>query len=321
MKVSCDFCEHRCSLSEGAFGVCGIRQNRNGKIVTVNYGELVSLAVDPVEKKPFFHIVPNSPVLSLALFGCNFHCPFCQNYTISQKEYRERMPIQHVAPAEIPVKMEKANCSLVAYTYSEPTVWQDYMLDCAKLVKERGGRNLMVTNGFFTEEAFGRMKGLIDGFNIDLKGGAEFYKKYAGGVYEPVLRNIAAIASVEEMVVEVTTLLIEGIHTESEILSLGRDLASAGVKVWHLSRFFPCFKMADRRETSEEWLEKVMDLVREKIDIPFVYSGNSRNLDSQQTICPSCGEDVVSRAFYGNSKSYLKEGCCPSCGERIYGIF
>lgn len=320
MKLKCGFCEHRCGIDEGLLGVCGIRGNVDSRIKTLNYGEVASIAIDPIEKKPFYHIMPGARTLSTALFGCNFKCSFCQNYSISQKEFFAASRTETKKPSDVFDTLRRQALSIMSYTYSEPTVWQDFMIDTARLVKEKNGLNLMVTNGYFTQESLDNLLEVIDGFNIDLKGGSAFYKEYCKAEYAPVLRNIASITKRSDKVVEVTTLVIENIHSIKEILNIGRDLEAAGVSVWHISRFHPAHKMKSIGATTESYMSQLADSIINNIKIPFLYIGNSTNNNFQQTRCPKCSKEIISREFY-RIESKITSGKCPFCDEKIYGIF
>ncbi len=330
--VSCNFCIYRCSLSEGETGVCGVRQNRNGRIETAVYGQVAALGIDPIEKKPFYHVLPGRSAFSVALPGCNFHCTYCQNYELSQYlEFKKssrfsEFKYQHLQPAEVVMRMKDHGLAIMAYTYSDPVVWQDYMLDAAGLVKQLpGGKNCMITNGSMTPEALESMLGLIDAFNIDVKGNNAFYRQYCGGRLDPVLQNIARIEDSGKAVVEVTTLVIEGIHTLQDIRALGRQLFDVGVRVWHLSRFFPAYNMLDRAPTTEAFLQEALETASES-GIPFIYSGNSSSRSYSATICPGCGNVLIpSHSYYGEAgeaaRLNIPDGKCRNCGTSIYGLF
>ncbi len=334
--MRCDFCEHRCNLSPGQSGRCGVRRRDAGQpasgqpvtaggIRTVNYGHVVSLAVDPIEKKPLYHVFPGASALSVALFGCNFRCSFCQNWSISQPEYRDRHAFQTAGPDDIVARMidafEPGATRVVAFTYSEPTVWQDYMIDCATAVHDAGGLTAMVTNGFFTEEALARILPVIDAFNIDCKGGDGFYRSLCGGRLEPVLRNIRSIAATEGPVIEVTTMLLEGVHSVDEIVALGHELADAGVRVWHLSRFHPAHGMQRHRPTRSGFLDDVYRRIDAEISIPHVYAFGGSDDRREKTWCPSCGALCVDRHRFATAHDRIDQGRCPSCAQSVYGLF
>jgi len=330
--VSCNFCIYRCRLAEGETGICGVRQNRNGRIETTVYGQVAALGIDPIEKKPFYHVFPGRSAFSAALPGCNFHCTYCQNFELSQyREYKKSSRSagsgrRYLSPEELAGQMAEHGLDIMAYTYSDPVVWQDYMLDTAILVKQvPGGKNCMITNGSMTPEALESMLGLIDAFNIDVKGNTAFYRQYCGGRLEPILQNIARIEDSGKAVVEVTTLVIEGIHTLQDIRTLGGQLFDAGVKVWHLSRFFPAYKMLDRAPTTEAFLIKALEAASES-GIPFIYSGNSSSRSYSATICPGCGNVLIpSHSYSGEAgdaaRRNIPEGKCRKCGTSIYGLF
>lgn len=320
--MQCDFCEFRCTIPEGKLGRCGIRYNDGERIRTVNYGEHVSLAVDPVEKKPFYHVLPGSQVLSSALFGCNFTCSFCQNCAISQKAFRDTIRTRFISPEELAEETSSGGYPLVAFTYSEPTVWSDYVVDAARAVATAGAQSMMVTNGYFTEETLGRLLPHICAFNIDLKGGDQFYQKLCGATVEPVLRNIRTITAMNDgPVLEVTTMLLEGEHSLAEIMELAHAIDEAGVKVWHLSAFRPASQMSDHKATSGSFLEQVYDQARRQTRIPHVYAYSRSRPEFADTYCPACGERCVDRSGFAVQKNHLREGLCPACGEPLYGIY
>lgn len=321
-RIRCDFCEHRCNLADGEVGKCAVRRRDGGRIVTVNYGEHVSLAVDPIEKKPLYHFYPGASALSSALFGCNMGCEFCQNASISQPEFFGSLNTRYIGPEELARERSDGGYPVVAYTYSEPTVWQDYMLDAAAAVKRSGGKNVMVTNGFFTREALDRFLPVIDAFNIDLKGGDQFYRKLCKTPMKPILRNIRTLAAMEEgPTLEVTTMLLEGAHTEAELMELAAALDEAGVQVWHLSCFRPSYKMRDWKSTSEDFLERIYTRSKEETNIPFIYGFSRRHREYEQTFCPNCGTLCVDRWGFEVSDNRLREGRCPSCASPIYGRY
>ncbi len=318
--IPCDFCEHRCRIEEGKRGRCGIRENRNGTIVTVNYGRLVSLALDPVEKKPLYHFLPGTKTLSLALHGCNFSCRFCQNYSISQREFFDPDAGEAMFPAEVVRLAKERRTPSISFTYSEPTVWQDYLLDTARLAHAEGIRTIMVTNGYCTEEALDRLLPVVDAFNIDLKGSDTFYRNQCGAMQEPVLRNIARIAADPGKVLEVTTLVIDALHDDDEILSLGRALVERGVQVWHLSAYHPAYR-ATEPPTDPRYLVRLFDRIRKEVPLPHLYLGNLWSTEGSETRCASCGTPLIARRGFTVTSSALQEGNCPSCGAPLYGIF
>jgi len=323
-KITCDFCEHRCSLKEGQRGICWIRKRVGDRIVTTNYGEHVSLAVDPIEKKPLYHVLPGSFALSSALAGCNFRCTFCQNCTISQPDLYRNLDTRYIGPDDLARRTTGAGYPVAAFTYSEPTVWQDYMIDAATAVRAAGGRSVMITNGFFTEEALERLLPVIDAFNIDLKGDDHFYRSLCGGRADPIRRNIrtlAAATGAHAPVLEVTTMVMEGEHTEAGLREIAAFLADAGVQVWHLSAFRPAYRMMDHSPTRPAFLDEIYRIVSEEYPIPHLYAYSSRHAAYQQTFCSACGELCIDRRGFELVENRLVDGGCPKCGTLMYGIF
>lgn len=311
-----------------------MRTRVDGRLETIGYGRVLSAAVDPIEKKPLYHMLPGSKTLSIALFGCNFHCEFCQNFEMSQPDgfYSPEVyassnmaPPPYVSPQQVVELMLQKGLRVMSYTYSDPIVWQDYMLDTAVLVHEHDGYNCMITNGSFSKTSIERVLPHIDAFNIDMKGDRRFYRDYCSGEQEPVLRSIERIAKEPEKILEVTTMVIEGVHTPQMIKELGRQLSDAGVQVWHLTRFFPHYRMEQHPATSEHFLGTLLEEAGSS-SIPYIYAGNSINFSYEATVCPSCGKKLISSHGYRGeggteaSKNIIK-GTCISCGERIYGLY
>lgn len=324
-NLQCDFCAHNCRLAEGQTGHCGVRRNIGGRITTLGRDQAVALAVDPMGKKPFHHAFPGAQVLSVAMFGCNFNCQFCQNAAISQPDFAGKRSGIPLTPHDFAARRRQQNLTNVAFTYSEPTVWQDWLIEAATEIKADGGNCFMISNGYFTAAARERFAGLIDGYNIDLKGSDDFYRRYCGGRLEPVLINLRALCPRPDIIVEVCTLVIEGIHSVDDILKLGDELSAAGGKVWHLSRFFPAYKMLDRAPTSEDFLQELLEKIQSRIDIPYIYPGNSSL--NQDTACPGCGRVLVERRpgtlhphLLFDPASIQTSGTprCPDCQRELY---
>lgn len=306
--MTCDFCFRHCTIEEGKTGWCRKRTLHDGKIISVGYGLIPAIAIDPVEKKPLYHFLPGSHTLSLGASGCNFSCDFCQNWTLSQNHEKGRFVDPEDAVAYALIKQIPS----ISFTYSEPIVWQDYMAEAAEMAHENRIRTIMVTNGSFSNEALERVIPLIDAFNVDLKGDESFYRDICHGEIGPVLDSIDAIEASGKHI-EVTTMIIEGIHTEKMISQLGNALSDRGIQVWHLSRFFPHYKMNNINPTSELFLNRIINTARTS-GIPFIYPGNS--ILAASTSCPQCGKML--RKQPGMS---IRKGECPYCGYQIYGIW
>ena len=274
MKALCKLCFHHCALDEGQTGLCRARACQDGKIVSLNYGKLTSLALDPIEKKPLRRFHPGSLILSVGSFGCNLRCPFCQNHEISMAG-DSGIPTVEVSPEQLATKAAElvphGNIG-VAYTYNEPLIGYEYVQDCASLVHDQGMVNVLVTNGTVEEEPWRALLPLIDAANIDLKGFTPAWYRRLGGDLETVKRSIALAA--ERCHMEVTTLLIPGENdSEEEIRELARWLASISSEIpLHLSRFFPRYRMLDRPPAPVEQVCRLAETARRYLS--YVYTGN-----------------------------------------------
>ncbi len=274
MKTRCELCFHHCVLDVGQIGLCRARACQDGKIVSLNYGKLTSLALDPIEKKPLRRFHPGSLILSVGSFGCNLRCPFCQNHEISIAGDSGIQTVE-VSPEQLAAKaaelVPQGNIG-VAYTYNEPLIGYEYVQNCAALVHEQGMINVLVTNGTVEEEPWRALLPLIDASNIDLKGFTPAWYRQLGGNLETVKRSIALAA--ERCHVEVTTLLIPGENdSEEEIRELARWLASISSEIpLHLSRFFPQYQMVDRLPMPVEQVYRLAEAARGYLS--YVYTGN-----------------------------------------------
>ena len=273
MKVTCELCFHHCSLDEGQTGICRARANRDGAVVPLNYGRLTALALDPIEKKPLRRFHPGSQILSAGSFGCNLHCPFCQNAGIAAAGAEARTqtctPEQLVRAA---LRLQEQGCIGVAYTYNEPLVGYEYVRDCAGLVRRAGMVNVLVTNGTIAETPWRDLLPLLDAVNIDLKGFTGRWYARLGGDLETVKRSIVLAA--QNCHVEVTTLVVPGENDgEEEMRALSAWLASVSPDIpLHVSRFFPRHRMQDRPPTPVSTVYRLAEVARERLR--YVYTGN-----------------------------------------------
>ena len=310
-RVVCVLCPHECVIAEGKSGRCLGRKNTGGRLEAASYGEVVSIAVDPIEKKPLYHFLPGSEILSVATYGCNLRCPFCQNSEISQQV----APSRHVEPDELLALAKHHGTPAVAYTYNEPCIWFEYLIDAGRLMHAAGIRNVLVTNGMLNPEPLAELLPLVDAMNIDLKSiRPEFYRDYVQGDLDTVLDTIRAATKVCH--VELTNLLIPGRNdSEADIGDLVDFVSSLGREtVLHFSRYFPRHR-ASEPSTPAATLERAAAIAREKLD--YVYLGNvATRPEDRDTFCPKCRNRLVERSNYAGRIVGIKDGKCASCGRR-----
>jgi len=314
-SVRCRLCPNLCVVKEGSSGRCMVRKNESGKLLTHSYGNTVTAAIDPIEKKPLYHFMPGSPILSIGPNGCTLTCDHCQNWQISQ----EQAPVRYISPEELVTLAGQDGSIGVAFTYTEPLIWFEYLLDALPLLAGAGLKSVLVTNGYLNEEPARQIVPLVDAFNVDLKSFDDsFYRKYCGGSIEPVKAFIELAA--RHAHVEVTCLVIPGLNDSREdIGKMARWLASVSKEIpLHLSRFFPRFRMDDRPPTPQETLEMAYTAAREYLD--YVYVGNIFIEGTENTVCPSCGADAILRSGY-SAELRAAGGECPSCGHYIKGVW
>jgi pyruvate formate lyase activating enzyme len=323
-KVRCNLCLHHCLIVSGKRGICGVRENREGILRTLVYGKLVAENIDPVEKKPLFHFLQGALTYSIATAGCNFRCLHCQNYGISQVPPGPvKIPGTVRTPEEIVNTAIASGCRSISYTYTEPTVFFEFALDTAKLARKAGLANIFVTNGYITPDALDLIAPFIDAANIDLKGFTEvFYRDVAGAKLEGVLETIRNYQR-HGIWVELTTLLIPGLNdSDEELAGLTRFIAEElGVDVpWHVSRFFPTYRITDRPATPLETLHRAAE-AGTKAGLRYIYLGNIPEPGGEDTICPNCSSPLVSRSGFHVLSCKIINASCPECGTRIAGIW
>jgi pyruvate formate lyase activating enzyme len=322
-RVRCNLCAYRCIIQPGRKGVCRVRANYGGTLRTLVYGRTISQAVDPVEKKPLYHFHPGSSSFSIATPGCNYRCRWCQNAEISQMP-RERHLImgKKATPHDIAAAAKRADCRSIAYTYTEPTIFFEYAYDTAKKARRLGISNLFVTNGYMTIEALEMISPYLDGANVDLKAYSDdTYRKYVKARLQPVLDSLQAMKRLG-IWIEVTTLIIPGINDDAEELKriAGFIAGELGADTpWHISRFFPHFRMMDTAQTPLETLRTARELGRSE-GLHHVYIGNSPEPEGQNTHCPDCAALLIRRSGYGVIKNVIVEGRCPQCRGAIAGV-
>jgi len=322
-KIKCLLCRHHCILKEGQVGICGINMNQNGELKNLVYGHPSSINVDPVEKKPLFHFLPDTPILSFGTVGCNFKCPFCQNWRIAHtNKVNESI---YVSPEEMVKLAIEYNCNSIAYTYNEPSVFYPYARDVGILAKEKGLKNVFVTNGFESVYEIEDMKLWVDACNVDLKSfKPEYYKKVLKGNLEDVLDTIKRLneAGIWQ---EITTLIVPGDNdSDEELTQIAEFIASVDKDIpWHISRFHPDYKVTDKVPTPMKTMIKAYEIGK-KAGLNYVYLGNVAL--PVVTYCPKCNEELIVRSVYRVEKNILQideDGIahCPKCGEIIKGIW
>ena len=322
-KVHCNLCAHRCRINPGRSGICGVRENREGVLYSLVYGTLIAENLDPIEKKPFFHVYPASQSYSIATVGCNFRCDFCQNHYISQMPAATRMIAgEDFLPREIVTKAKQSRARTIAYTYTEPTVYFELALDTATIAVENGLQNVFVTNGFMTVETIEKIAPYLTAANVDLKSFRdEFYNKYCGARLNPVLESLQTMKK-KGIWVEITTLLIPGLNdSDEELKDIARFIAGLGRETpWHISRFHPQYKMRNRPVTPLDALHRVVQIGRET-GLKYVYSGNVPGDDGENTRCFHCGKLLIERYGFRVGSMNLQGKKCSHCGTELEGVF
>jgi len=316
-KVICRLCPHNCTIAPGKYGICRVRSNIEGILYTHNYGKIAAVAMDPVEKKPLYHFYPGKYLLSLGTVGCNFRCSFCQNHHIAQHGMDEKTGSGDLYEASegylLCLCRQEEDCVGIAYTYNEPSIWYEYVLDTARYIKAKGYKNVLVTNGYISERALAELLPYIDAMNIDVKGfSGKYYRDICGGSLEHVKRTVEAAAA--ECHVEVTTLIVPGCNDdEKEMEELSKWLGSVKRSIpLHLSRYFPNYKMYEK-PTPVETLKILKKIAGSNLE--YVYIGNLPGEDIS-TYCPNCGALLVRRAG-GITTLHLDDGICSKCGKII----
>ena len=322
-RVRCGLCRFHCLIAPGRRGRCGVRENRDGTLYTLVYGKCVAENIDPIEKKPLFHVLPGSRSYSIATVGCNFRCRQCQNYQISQWPHeRDGIPGTDLAPEAIVAAAEASGCASIAYTYTEPTIFFEYAYDTARLARERGLKNIFVTNGYTSPAALEAIAPYLDAANVDLKAFSEtFYREVTGATLAGVLDCLRDYRRLG-IWLEVTTLLIPGWNdSDAELRELaGFIVRELGGEVpWHVSAFHPTYHMLDRPPTPVASLKKAAAIGREA-GLHYVYVGNLPVAGGEDTVCPHCGAVVIRRHGFQLVERAVRGSCCRQCGGVIAGI-
>ncbi|MEA2063390.1 MAG: AmmeMemoRadiSam system radical SAM enzyme [Gemmatimonadota bacterium] len=309
-KLHCLLCPHSCKISEGKVGLCGVRRHENGRLVSLTYEKVTSFSLDPIEKKPLYHFHPGMDILSVGTVGCNFKCFFCQNWEISQAG----ATLHTLSVDQLVSSVDRDNNVGVAFTYNEPVIWYEYIIDCARLLKEKGFKVVLVTNGYINPEPLEELLPLIDAMNVDLKAfDNSFYERHCTGTLAPVLGTIKMAYG--KVHLEVTNLIIPTLNDSKEhIGKMVEWLSNVGVDIpLHFSRYFPHFR-AKLPPSSVDSLVRAREMALKKLQ--YVYLGNIMDVEANTTFCPSCGQALIERAGYSVSCN-LTEKKCPNCEAEI----
>ena len=321
-EIECVLCPRLCKLGDKERGYCGVRENDGGTYYTLVYGKACSIHADPIEKKPFFHFLPGSRALSIATAGCNVNCKFCQNWEISQVR-PEQINHADFAPPEVVKSAQKFDCPVIAYTYSEPIVFYEYMYDTSLEGRKQGIKNVVVTGGHINPQPLKELTGVVDAIKIDLKAFTQdFYTRYVRGELQPVLDAIKVV-SASRVWLEVVYLLIPTLNDNSRDLKnmcrwmfdeIGPDVPL------HFSRFIPAYLLKNLPPTPVSSLEKAWDIAK-KAGMHYTYIGNVPGHEKENTYCPQCQNKIIQRRGYQIQQTHIKNGRCSFCNHHIPGVW
>lgn len=320
--VQCRLCPKGCIISDGRRGDCRTRENRGGTLYTMTYGNPCAVHVDPIEKKPFFHFLPGSAAFSLATAGCNLHCLYCQNWEISQIPPEESR-FERLLPEEVVASARSSGSASIAFTYTEPTVFYEYMLDTARLAREQGVRSVVVSAGYIRQEPLQELCRLVNAIKIDLKGINEaFYERVCSATLQPVLEAIRTIAR-SGVHLEIVNLVVPSLNDAPAdmraLVRWVREEVGSDVPL-HFSRFMPQYKLLHLPPTPVETLEEARETALAE-GLHYVYLGNVPGHPGEHTYCPRCGQVVIRRAGMSTVEIHLQDGRCAACGQEIPGVW
>jgi len=320
--VQCSLCNHRCLIKEGKRGVCGVRENKDGTLHSLVYGRCISQSIDPIEKKPLYHFYPGSDSFSVATVSCNFRCKHCQNYSISQA-VRDQKAIGggYVSSQEIVKAAMYYNCTSIAYTYTEPTIYYEYAYDTAVLAHEQNIKNIFVTNGYISSEALRHIHPFLDAANVDLKSFSdEFYKQICGARLQPVLDSLKLYKELGVWL-EITTLIIPTYNdSDEELKKIAEFIFSLGPETpWHISAYYPAYKLNDQPQTPVQTLRRARQIGL-NVGLRYVYEGNVPGEEGENTYCYSCESLLIDRSGFSIFRNHITGAMCPDCRARIDGV-
>ena len=324
-SVRCFLCRHGCTIPPGKRGICGVRENREGILISLVYERCVAKNIDPIEKKPLFHVLPGSRSFSIATVGCNFKCRFCQNSGIAQMPSDQNGLIvgDYYPPGDVVADALDAGCQSISYTYTEPTVYFEYAYAIARIAKEKGLKNIFVTNGYQSPECIKMMAPFLDAANVDLKSfNRKFYTGLVGAQLDGVLENLKLFRK-EGVFLEITTLLIPKANDDPrEIKALAEFIVrELGPDTpWHVSRFHPSYRLMDRQPTDPTALFQARNIGRDA-GLRYVYTGNIPGHGGENTQCHKCKALLIERSGFTVKQNRMKDGVCPDCFTSVSGIW
>jgi pyruvate formate lyase activating enzyme len=321
--VRCHLCSHNCLIHPEQRGICAVRENLNGTLYSLVYGKVISINIDPIEKKPLFHFLPGSTSLSIATAGCNFRCKHCQNYEISQlpRQRSFRIPGKEMSAEEIVNSAIQNGCKSISYTYTEPTIFFEFAYDCSRIAHEKGIRNVFVSNGYTGLEATRLIAPYLSANNIDLKGSDAFYREICGARLQPVRDTIRLMKELGVWV-EVTTLIIPD-HNDSDkdLFDIAEFIVSVDPGIpWHVSRFYPTYKLLDKPGTPVSSLHRARD-IGYKAGLKYVYEGNVPGQVGENTYCPVCRQLLIKRHGFSILENHISGNSCPACKVMLDGVW
>ena len=320
-KIKCTLCPRYCLIGPGQSGFCYIRKNIDGKLYAIGYGKPLGFAIDPIEKKPLSHFYPGTEILSFGTAGCNMGCKFCQNWSMTKARLDDSRS-QYASPQDVVNLALKYRVPSIAYTYNEPVIFGEYIIDISRLARQNGIKSVMVTNGYIDPEARKEVYEFVDAANVDLKAFTEaFYYKLTSAHLQPVLDTLLWLHNETNVWIEITTLLIPDENdSDGEISAMCEWILNnldADVPL-HFTAFHPDFRMRDKSVTRASVLLRARDIAL-KAGIKYCYVGNVHDPKAQSTFCPDCGKELISRDWHAVHFNYIKEGKCPYCGYEIAG--
>ena len=321
-RVQCHLCAHRCVIKNQKRGICSVRENQDGRLISLVYARAIAKHVDPVEKKPLYHFQTGSRTYSIATVGCNFRCLFCQNADISQMPRESnRIMGEELPPEQVVLAAQQSRCKSISYTYTEPTIFFEYAYETAKLAHASEMKNIFVTNGYMTPEALDLIQPYLDAANVDLKTfNNDFYKEQCGAKLEPVLESLKKLKSMGVWL-EITTLVIPGLNdSDSELTEIAEFILELGPETpWHVSRFHPTYMLRNIPSTPVATLKRAREIGLQ-VGLHFVYTGNVPGDQGEKTLCHQCGRVLIDRFGFATGKYAIKKGRCPDCQTPVAGV-